>query len=430
MTYATLEEIFEIFKLANGVSTDTRTLEPGALFFALKGPNFDGNKYALQAIERGALAAVVDDTTLAGEKLLFVPDVLATLQNLANHYRKRFNIPVIVIGGSNGKTTTKELMHKVLSTKYKAYCTSGNLNNHIGVPLTLLRMPLDTQMAIIEIGANAPGENALLCQIAAPNYGIITNIGKDHLEGFGSLEGVAAAYSEIYYYLLKHQGLAFVNTLEEHLSRMAARFPKYISYPQPGDYYHCRLVNADFNLIYADHRGVEVHTQLVGAYNFANIATALCVAAYFGVDADAANEAIAQYQPGNNRSQFMQTARNKLILDAYNANPSSMMAALSNFEAMKAEGKMVILGAMLEQGEASREEHTQLGRLLNDMHFESIWLVGADMQYAAQQCSRAQWFETTEALKHYISETSPVVNKTILLKGSRGYALEKLIEVL
>jgi UDP-N-acetylmuramoyl-tripeptide--D-alanyl-D-alanine ligase len=425
-----LNKLYEVFKSAKGVSTDTRTVQPGELFFALKGPNFNGNMYAAQALEKGAIAAVVEDAALVGNQFIVVDDVLQSLQALATHHRRQFNIPVIVIGGSNGKTTTKELMHRVLSTTFKAYTTSGNLNNHIGVPLTLLRMPSDTAIAVIEIGANAPGENAFLCNLVEPNFGLITNIGKDHLEGFGSMEGVAAAYSEIYYYLLKNNGVAFVNTAEAHLSRMASRFKKYISYPGKHDDYHCRLVNADFTVLYADHENTEVQTQIPGAYNFGNIATALCVGHYFGVPAQSANEAIATYQPANNRSQIIQTAQNRLILDAYNANPSSMEAALHNFEQMKASGKIVILGDMLEQGAASHYEHEQIGKLLHTLHFEQIWLVGAEMKAAAAVNSACEWFENTAALKSKLEAAPKLQGKTILLKGSRGIALEKLVEVL
>jgi UDP-N-acetylmuramoyl-tripeptide--D-alanyl-D-alanine ligase len=414
------------------VSTDTRKIQPKSLFFALKGANFNGNTFAQEALEKGALYAIIDEPEYKiSEKCLLVEDVLKTLQALARKYRDTFQIPFIAIGGSNGKTTTKELTHKVLSQKYKTFATQGNLNNHIGVPLTLLSIPKDTEMAVIELGANHIGETADLCEIANPNYGVITNIGLDHLEGFGSLEGVAQANSELYYYLLKNNGKIFLNTNEEHLVRMASRFPKeqVFTYPNVDNYFSATLLPSDFYLKYETGKGEITETQLIGKYNFANITTALCIGKYFDVPARLANQAIAEYTPSNNRSQLIKKETNTIILDAYNANPSSMKEAIENLDGMSFNNKMVILGQMNEMGAYSQQEHENLGKLLASKNIQTVVLYGEEMQYALPHLPKAYYFTDKFSLHNWLQDTKPTA-QLILIKGSRGAKMETVLEFL
>lgn len=427
------EHLLNLFLQSSGVNTDTRTIQQGQLFLALKGPNFNGNQFAHRALDAGALHVVLDEppaTPLPSGSFTLVENGLKALQQLANAYRKTLPAKVLAIGGSNGKTTTKELVTRVLVTKFKTFATPGNLNNHIGVPLTLLKTPSDTEMLVVEMGANEPGEIAELCEIAEPDFGLITNIGKDHLEGFGTVEGVAAANSELFYYLYKHQGQVFVNTLEPHVMRMASRFQSIISYPKQGDYYHAEYVkDGQFYLSYLDEHGKLSTTNLVGTYNFANVATALCVGKYFGTNPDATNEAIASYRPANNRSQIVETGRNRVILDAYNANPSSMQAAIENFLSLQTEKKALFLGDMLEMGHQSQAEHEQIGLLTKNPDFELVGLVGKDMKYAADKNPKARYFETPAEAKSWLKENK-LEGYTLLLKGSRGLKMEQLIEEL
>lgn len=427
MPHCSAQSLWEIFQQHPTISTDTRRIAPGSLFFALKGQHFDGNLFAAEALAKGAAYAIIDNATLmADERYLLVEDVLQSLQALAHRYRSSFSIPFIAIGGSNGKTTTKELIAAVLSQKYKTFATQGNLNNHIGVPLTLLSIPSDTEMAVIEMGANHLGEYEQLCQIAAPTHGLLTNIGLDHLEGFGSLEGVAAANSELYYYLLKNQGQVFVNTLEEHLGRMAARFEKPITYPQAQDDYSVQLLEAQLFLKVA-FQGLEQQTQLIGKYNFANIATALCVGVHFGVSPKAALEAVGAYVPANNRSQLVQKNTNTIILDAYNANPSSMAQAIESFAALEADSKMVILGDMYELGTYSTEAHRALGALLAQQNFDKVVLYGEWVKEALLDNPKAYYFSDKFSLHNWLKDLA-LQNTNILIKGSRGVKLESVLD--
>jgi UDP-N-acetylmuramoyl-tripeptide--D-alanyl-D-alanine ligase len=337
-----IEFLYQKYLECRHVSTDSRADQDQSLFFALNGPNFKGAKFAVMALEKGASYAVVDDPGMAAENVFVVEDTLQTLQDLARHHRKQLSIPVIGITGSNGKTTTKELIYTVLSQKFNTLYTQGNLNNHIGVPLTLLRIKPEHEMAIIEMGANHIGEIEMLCTIALPTHGMITNIGKAHLEGFGSLEGVARGKSELYVHLDKTEGTVFVNTGNEHLMRMSRRIASKVTYPAIGDYYHSELLEASPYVVYKDEEGSVVHTQLVGSYNYENMAAAACIGKYFGVSLTKANEAIANYSPVNNRSQVLQKGSNTIILDAYNANPTSMAAAIRNFGNMNAPRKVYI----------------------------------------------------------------------------------------
>lgn len=425
----TIEFLYQKYLACLHVSTDSRAAQDQSMFFALNGPNFKGAKFAQQALEKGARYAVVDDPDMASDNCFVVEDTLQTLQDLARHHRKRFSIPVIGITGSNGKTTTKELIYSVLSQKYNTLYTQGNLNNHIGVPLTLLRLKPEHEMAIIEMGANHIGEIALLSSIALPDYGMITNIGKAHLEGFGSLEGVARGKSELYLHLDAAGGTVFVNTGNEHLMRMSRRIEKKVTYPAPSDFYHSTLLEASPYVIYRDEEGHEVTTQLVGNYNYENMAAAACIGKYFGVSLEKANEAIAAYSPVNNRSQVMQKGSNTLILDAYNANPTSMAAAIRNFGSMKAPKKVVILGDMFEMGEESANEHRQLGEVTAEQNFDTVLLCGNDMRHAAAVSSEFKHFENKQELQQWLQQ-NPVSESYVLIKGSRGMGLETLVDTM
>ncbi len=424
------EALYQIYLEHRSVATDTRLLQPGDLFFALKGPSFDGNQFALSALEQGARLAIVDDPKLKSEKDCFwVEDALLALQHLARHHRNQFHIPVIGLTGSNGKTTTKELLNAVLSTKFRTHATKGNLNNHIGVPLTLLSMPEDAEIAIIEMGANHLGEIARLCTIADPDHGFITNIGKAHIGTFGGFENIIRGKTELYQYLIENKGRVFINSQDPVLSEMAKRFEGPIMYPGPQDFYGCQLLSANPYLQYQDEAGTVVDTLLIGGYNFSNIATALCIGKFFGVIAQNANAAIAAYVPSNNRSQILQKGSNTLILDAYNANPTSMEAAIESLDQMNAKYKVVILGDMFELDDEEIAEHKNIGQILDKKNFDLVLLCGKLMQHAQEGHPKFKQFDTREGLIEYL-KTNPIENATILLKGSRGMGLEGVVEYL
>lgn len=423
-----LASIYNHFLKSTGVSTDTRKTSEGNLFFALKGPSFNGNKYASVAIANGASYAIVDEPEfVVSSQYLLVEDVLTCLQDLAHYHRQQLQIPIIAVTGSNGKTTTKELLHGVLSTHYKTFSTQGNLNNHIGVPLTLLSIDRSIEMAVIELGANHIGEIELLCKIAAPSHGFITNIGLDHLEGYGSIEGVAQGSSELFYYLLHHQGVAFVNSADPLLMRMATRLPQVITYPAKGDFYHCYLSKNDFYLEITTEKMEVIKTHLTGAYNLDNIATALCIGKYFEVPSLKANEAIAAYIPQNMRSQVIAKDSNKIILDAYNANPSSMEVAIENLSAIKAAHKVVVLGDMFEMGDQSAYEHARIANLAMSKGFQHIILIGKAFSSLALQGDGLTQLETKLQAIAWLQQ-HPFKDTVFLLKGSRGMALEQLVE--
>lgn len=423
--------LYKEFLASSGVTTDTRQITPNSLFFALKGEKFDGNQFAKDALAKGAAYAIVDDATVAiDEQYILVADSLKTLQALANYHRKQLkNLQVIAVGGSNGKTTTKELIAAVLSKKFKTFATPGNFNNHIGLPLTLLRITAAIEMAVIEMGANHEGEIAELCAIAEPNFGIITNIGLDHLEGFGSLEGVARANSELYFYLLKNKGIAFVNTQEEHLTRMAARLENVITYPQKNNFYHAELLPTDLFLKVKTEKDEIFDAKLIGHYNFANMATALCIGKYFEVPSALANEAVANYQPSNNRSQLIQKGSNTIILDAYNANPSSMQQALANFAQIKANKKVVILGDMYELGDYSEAEHEKLGQLLAQYAFDMVIFTGKEIAAALKYMPKAYFIPDKFSLHNWLADKQ-IQDAHFLIKGSRGMSLETVVNFL
>ena len=426
----TIENLYSKFLETRKVSTDTRQIESGSIFFALKGPNFNANAFAAEALQKGAKYAVIDDASFAkNEQYIVVKDGLEALQDLARHYRKQLTIPVIGLTGSNGKTTSKELLHAVLSKKFKTFATKGNLNNHIGVPLSILSIDASIEIAVIEMGANHLGEIALLSSIANPTHGFITNIGKAHIGTFGGFENIIRGKSELYHHLITRNGVVFINSQNTILHNMAKRFAKPIFYPQTGDYYTCSLVSADPLVKVTAENGEEIQTQLVGAYNFENIATALCIGKFFGVDPSTANQAIADYLPSNMRSQIMQKGSNTIILDAYNANPSSMQAAIDNLANMKADKKIAIVGDMFELEEEAEAEHSAIGKLLAEKKFSEVYLCGNLMRSAAMQIPSAKYFEKKESLLNELKAT-PITNATVLVKASRGIGLESVVEFL
>ncbi|MEY5049525.1 MAG: hypothetical protein RLZZ175_2884 [Bacteroidota bacterium] len=426
----TLEKLYSIFKESSGVCTDTRKLQNNNLFFALKGPSFNGNTYAQLALDKGAIAVVVDEKDYCiNEKCILVDDVLTTLQQLASFHISTLNIPIIGVAGSNGKTTTKELIYSVLNAKYNAFCTQGNLNNHIGVPLTIFSIPKNTEIAIIELGANHIGEVEVLCEIAKPTHGIITNIGMDHLEGYGSIEGVARGNSELYHYLLKHNGVAFVNEQDDWLMRMASRLPNVVTYPSQKGTFECKAIgNGLFLKVEAN--GLQVDTQMTGNYNLINIAAALCIGNYFEVDTQLALDAVAAYKPSNMRSQVIQVDSNVILLDAYNANPSSMEVSIDNIASIEAENKVVILGDMFELGALSENEHNRITQYAVDAQINNIWLVGENFSKTSIDSKSITKFNTREDLCNWLSNNNKFEKTVFLLKGSRGMALEKVLPFL
>ncbi len=432
-----LQDIYKIFIQHPNVVIDSRKTVENCLFFALRGENFDGNQFAEKAVQNGAAYAIIDNPEFQkNEQYILVDNVLKTLQNLANLHRQHFEIPIIAITGSNGKTTTKELLAAVLNSHYKAHCTSGNFNNHIGLPLTLLAMKNTTEVAVIEMGANHIGEIEFLCKIAEPTHGIITNIGKAHLEGFGSLEGVKKAKSELYDYLSKNNGIAFINKDEPYLSELSAGIAHRIFY-QKGNSFSTKKKMFETNLVdenpfvkvafWKDDKMVEVQSQIIGNYNFNNIQTAIAIGNYFKVPANKIKHAIESYLPSNNRSQIIQKANNTFILDAYNANPSSMRHALKNLSEQNENRKIAILGDMLELGTHSKNEHAALIDYAINLNLNQIILVGKEFAKVAINGTNLLFFKDIEALTNWYS-TQEFKDCILLIKGSRGLKLETLLE--
>ena len=412
------------------MSTDTRNLPAGCVFFALHGERFDGNKFAKQALESGASLAVIDNPEYAlPEGTLLVPNTLLALQELARAWRRELALPIIGITGTNGKTTTKELLATVLSAKYNLHYTQGNLNNQIGVPLTLLQITRAHELAIVEMGASHPGDIKELVDIAEPNYGLITNVGRAHLEGFGSFEGVQRTKQELYDYLVAHNGIIFRNADNPYLMRMhenaLASSPmtnsEVSNSPQGVPYPIAASAASNIRSVAYATGTMPSGTNLVGEYNAENVSAAICVGEYFGISPEQALEAIRQYVPTNNRSQAMQTANNQLIVDAYNANPTSMQAAINAFK-----GDTYILGAMRELGEYSHLEHQNIVNMLAERKADNVFLVGEEYM---QTTSPYPVFANVEALHAYF-EKNLLEGKTILLKGSRSTQMEKLLDIL
>ncbi len=425
-----IEKLYEHYIKYASISIDTRKIAQKSIFFALKGPNFNANHFAAEALDKGAAICVVDDPTVATDERYFVvDDALVALQDLARHHRKQLKIPIIGLTGSNGKTTSKELLTCALLPKYHVYSTQGNLNNHIGVPLSILEIALEHEIAVIEMGANHVGEIAFLCTICQPTHGFITNIGKAHIEGFGGIEGVIRGKSELYHHLIQSDGIVWINSKNDILSNMSKRFKNPLFYPEKGDFYHCEFKSANPEIVFEAENKEIVKTQLIGSYNFENIAVALCIAKYFEVPAGEANKAIAQYIPENNRSQVVKKGSNIIILDAYNANPTSMSKAIENLDQMNAKSKTVILGDMKELGEDSDSEHRELGELLNQKRFDKVYLCGGLIKPAVSNYPEANYFTTTEKLIQHL-KSSPIKDSIVLVKASRSIGLEAVMDVL
>lgn len=425
-----IEQLYRNFLETRKISTDTRQITPGSVFFALKGDKFNANEFAGEAIAKGAKYAVVDDERFVkGEQYMLVEDSLVALQKLARRHRDQLKIPIIGLTGSNGKTTSKELVNAVLSKKFKTHATKGNLNNHIGVPLTILSIDNSVEMAVVEMGANHLGEIALLCSIANPTHGFITNIGKAHIGTFGGFENIIRGKSELYQHLLENDGVAFINSQDSILSNMAKRFKAPILYPGAGDYYSCKLLESNPFVKLEAENGEIIQTQTIGSYNFENMAVALCIGKYFEVEARLANKAIAEYVPGNMRSQVLKSESNTIILDAYNANPSSMQAAVDNLADMKAAKKVVIVGDMFELEEEAEREHCDLGRLLKGKKFDKVYLCGKLVSATKKEFPDALHFASKDMLVAELKR-NPIKGATILVKASRGIGLETILEFL
>ncbi len=425
-----IEKLYEIFKESGKVSTDTRQIVPGSVFFALRGDKFNANEFAAQALEKGARCVVIDEPLYQiNDRCVLVDNTLETLQELAKYHRSKLTIPIVGLTGSNGKTTSKELVNAVLNKKFKTYATRGNLNNHIGVPLTILSIDSTYEMAVVEMGANHLGEIALLSSIANPTHGFITNIGKAHIGTFGGFENIIRGKSELFQHLITHDGVVFINSQNAILANMAKRFKSPYFYPAPGDYYHAQLMDANPFIRFKAENGEVVQTQLIGAYNFENMAVALCIGKFFGVDANEANRAVAEYVPGNMRSQIVKKDDNIIILDTYNANPSSMEAAILNLASMQASKKVAVLGDMFELEEEAEKEHHRIGELLNEKKFDQVYLCGLLMKSAKTVIPAAHYFEKKELLIEELKK-NPIHDSTILVKASRGIGLETIVEYL
>jgi UDP-N-acetylmuramoyl-tripeptide--D-alanyl-D-alanine ligase len=415
-----IKRIYELYTKHYLVDTDTRTVRENTLFFALKGAHFNGNKFANAALENGAAYAIIDEKEFQiNDKIILVDNVLDTLQRLANYHRLQLKTPIIALTGSNGKTTTKELINCILSEKYNTTATTGNLNNHIGVPLTLLSMTPKTEIGIVEMGANHQKEIEFLCAIAQPDFGYITNFGKAHLEGFGGIEGVIKGKSELYAFLIAHDKIAFINP-EDALQIEKTKHVKTIYFPEKSEFIAADpFVKLSFN-------GLNIQSKLVGAYNYTNILAAITIGNYFEVAALNIKKAIENYAPTNNRSQVIEKENNQVILDAYNANPSSMKAAIDNFAKIKREFQTVILGDMFELGEESSKEHQEIVDLADQCHFSNTFYVG---EHFYKTDTKNKQFKTFETLSAYLIK-KPLNDQSILIKGSRGMALERILEVI
>lgn len=420
------ETLHTLFLECSSVCTDTRKIEKNDMFFALKGDNFNGNTYAEQALKKGAKYSIVDEERYCtSNKTILVNDVLKALQQLATFHRQFLNTPIIALTGSNGKTTTKELINAVLSKKYKTTATVGNLNNHIGVPLTLLKMDANTEIGIVEMGANHQKEIEFLCDISKPDYGYITNFGKAHLEGFGGVEGIIKGKSEMYDYVINNQKIAFVNgndTIQINKTKQANRFV----------FGNNNLADIKIDFITAEpfvtcrYKHLNIKSNLIGDYNFNNIAAAIAMGHYFKVEDDAINNAIENYVPNNNRSQIITKGANHIILDAYNANPTSMHVALLNFEKQKGK-KTVILGDMFELGNEAKQEHQNITDLAVSLNIDTIILVGENFYQSEIDSEKVSQYKTFDAFKNTFN-FSQIKNTSLLIKGSRGMALERILD--
>lgn len=419
-----IKELHQLFLQSAGVCTDSRKVFDGCIFFALKGENFNGNKFAAQAVQAGCLRAIIDEAAYSSENCILVDNVLETLQDLARFHRNYLQTPILSITGTNGKTTTKELISSVLRKKYKLVSTQGNLNNHIGVPLSLLQMNAETELAVIEMGANHNKEIDFLCQIAQPDYGLITNIGRAHLQGFGSFETVVETKNELYQYVHTKNGELIVNQ-DDSLLMTLSEGTKRLTYG--------RLPVADIQAEFLEanpflkfkYKSQLIETQLVGSYNFDNVLAAIAAGIRFGVSEKSIIEALVSYKPENNRSQLLKTKLNTLYLDAYNANPSSMALAIENFSQLSAGNKVLILGDMLELGKEAENEHIKIIKQLETAKFRQVYLVGT----AFSKYNRNPQFQTFKTVDDLIKvlNTNKLENTHVLVKGSRGIRLEQVL---
>lgn len=421
--------LHQYFLESSGISTDTRNITKGCLFFALKGENFNGNKFTQEALDKGALKVVVDQINYhknTGETIL-CSSSLRMLQRLATYHRKRLDVPIIALTGSNGKTTTKELINAVLKQQFNTSATKGNLNNHLGVPLTLLSMNEDTGIGIVEMGANHPKEIEDLCEIALPDYGYITNFGKAHLEGFGSVEGVIKAKIELYKHLYTNKKTVFVNG-NDPLQMLHAKDLNKVIFGNEQQDYNIQLKDAT-NALKICFKDLDIQSNLIGLYNFHNIAAAIAIGDFFKICSEKIKEAIEGYVPTNNRSQLVEKGGNKIILDAYNANPTSMIAALENFTQAEGNNKILFLGDMFELGNKAKNEHQNIVDFLQRHQIGKTYLIGSNFYKTQATDTNIIKFDTFEKLKK-IFENNPPKNNLILIKGSRGMALERILELL
>ncbi|TCK68504.1 UDP-N-acetylmuramoyl-tripeptide--D-alanyl-D-alanine ligase [Winogradskyella wandonensis] len=424
-----IEELYKLYKSAKSVCTDTRQLKSGDIYFALKGENFDGNAFAKSALDKGASYCVVDDEGIANssDKFILVKNSLKTLQKLANYHRNTFSFPIIGLTGSNGKTTTKELIYAVLSSKYKVKATKGNLNNHIGVPLTLLSFDNNLDFGIVEMGANHQKEIAFLSSISEPDYGLITNFGKAHLEGFGGVEGVIKGKSELYDYLIANKKTVFLNSDDEKQIQQIHNYAKISTFgsKKTND---CQVSFQSANpFVQLSYNDVLIKSHLIGKYNFSNIAVAIAIGAFFNIEPNYIKASIESYKPNNNRSEIRRIGTNKFILDAYNANPTSMLAALQNFKQLKADKKYVFLGDMFELGASAKEEHQTIASYAETNFNANVYLIGENF-FKTKTEERTYKYESFEDFKSGF-EANSLRNATILIKGSRGMALERILEL-
>lgn len=422
-----IEALHKHFIKSSGICTDTRSINNNCLFFALKGANFNGNTFANNALKKGAYKVIIDEKEFLNDHSILVHNVLETLQELATFHRNYLKIPIIALTGSNGKTTTKELINAVLSKKYKTVATKGNLNNHIGVPLTLLAMNSNTEIGIVEMGANHHKEIELLCEITKPDYGYITNFGKAHLEGFGSLEGVIEAKTEMYRYLKSKKSTVFINFNDKKQRNHSEGINKY-TFGGEGQDCTIKLVDTS-NEVLISYQNTTIQSHLIGHYNYTNIAASIAIGEFFNVTAQNIKAAIENFIPDKNRSQLIEKGSNRIILDAYNANPSSMMAALENFVQSQGDQKTVFLGDMFELGPDTEKEHQNIVSYLENNYKGTCYLVGENFNKTTVNFSTIYKFKTFEELKISLVKTM-ITNQYILIKGSRGMALERVLKYL
>tara|TARA_A200000113_G_scaffold97172_1_gene86983 strand:- start:2 stop:1312 length:1311 start_codon:yes stop_codon:yes gene_type:complete len=431
MTTNQIKEIYSIFKNSSGISTDTRTIKNNSIYFALKGPSFNGNDFAREALEKGAKLSVVDDESIAGisDKIILVKDSLEALQKLAVYHRKKLNIPFVGLTGSNGKTTTKNLIERVLSSNYKVRATYGNLNNHIGVPLSVLSVTDNDEIAIIEMGASAVGEIKLLSEICKPTIGLITNISNAHVKGFKNIEGVIRGKSELFDYLLKNNGQVIINDYDDIIKNFSKRFNDAIHLDGNSSTINVKLLESTPKIKFQINDNDIFVSNLFGDYNFQNILFALVIGKYFKIDLEESSKIISEYIPDNNRSERIIYRSNCIILDAYNANPTSMEKTVNAVLNFSHKNKVMILGDMNELGELSKAEHVKIGKLTKTLRVNNVFFIGNKMKYAHKENASSSWYENVNDLIKGLEKLS-FKNSDILIKGSRSLELEKSLEII